>query len=368
MRLAMVIHALTSGGAERAFCTLAEFWAEAGHEVHALTLAGPHRPFYALPPSVHLHHLDIAGESGSCLCALRNNCIRLRHLRRTLKDISPDAAIGFMDRTNVLCLLATRGLGILVIATEHTVAGHWPIGPMWERLRRLTYPWARAVVVPTREGARDFSRIAPANYATIPNPVRIPPGAAKRNLPRPLLLAMGRLTHEKGFDRLVRAFAAVREKHPDWTLAILGEGPTRPNLEALGARLDLGGALMLPGNQPDPFPWLRGADLFALTSSFEGFSYALAEAQACGLPAVALDCPFGPSEIIQHEKTGVLVPPGDDAALVLALDRCMQDEPFRRGMAANCLAQADRFTPETIAPLWEALLGASRVPLATEIS
>lgn len=356
MRLALVIHALTAGGAERALSTLAGHWAAAGHEVHVLTLAGPHEPFYPLAKGVRMRHLDVAGVSCTALSALRNNCARLRDLRRALRDITPDAAIGFMDRTNVLTLLASRGLGIPVIATEHTVPGHWPIGPLWERLRQLTYPWAARVVVPTRAGAQDFTRFAQARYEAIPNPVNVPPGEPLSGLPRPLLLAMGRLSPEKGFDRLLRAFALTQREHPDWTLAILGEGPARLELEAQANQLGLGEKLLLPGNIAEPFAWLRSGDLFALTSCFEGFSYALAEAQACGLPAVALDCPFGPAETLIHGETGLLVPSNDDLALACALARLMDDTALRIDMGAKGLAAAARFSPAAVGLRWDALL------------
>lgn len=359
MRLALVIHALSAGGAERALSTLANAWAAAGHEVHVLTLAGPHAPFYALSPGIRLRHLDVAGGSASALAALCNNGLRLRRLRAELRGLAPDAAVSFMDRTNVLTLLATRGLGLPVIATEHTVAGHWPIGAAWECLRRLSYPWAAAVVVPTRAGAADFARVAPARYAAIPNPVDVPPGKPRADLPKPLLLGMGRLSPEKGFDVLLAAFATARRRHPDWTLAILGEGPERPALEARAARLGLGGSLLLPGSQADPFPWLRAADVFALTSRFEGFSCALAEALACGTPAVAFDCPFGPAEILEHGRTGLLVPDQDGQALAGALDQLMTDADLRRAMAAEGPGAMARLRPGAVLAAWEELLAAA---------
>lgn len=359
MRLALVIHALTAGGAERALSALANGWAAAGHEVHILTLAGPHEPFYPLAQGVRLKHLDVAGASGSALSALGNNLARLRALRRALRELAPDAAISFMDRTNVLTLLAARGLGIPVIATEHTVPTHWPIGPLWERLRRLTYPWAKCVVVPTRAGAADFARHAPARYVPIPNPVDVPPGEARADLPRPLLIGMGRLSPEKGFDLLLKTFAQLAPHHPDWSLAILGDGPLAGELARLRDELSLGGRVLLPGNVADPYAWLRAADLFALSSRFEGFSYALAEALACGLPVAAFDCPFGPAEIVEHDRNGLLVPTGDAAALTNALDRLMAAPVLRREMGQNGLRAMARFNLASVLTLWDQQLGAA---------
>lgn len=379
-RVALVISSLALGGAEKTLCVLAGGLARRGYEVHVLSFDAPEaRPFFSLDPRVRLFGLDLNRPSASALHALRANARRVAVLRRHLRQLRPGAVIGFMDSTNVLCLLACLGLGIPVLATEHTDPRRHDIGVFWNTLRRLTYPLAAAVTTQT-EAVR---RLLPGRCVLLVNPVERPverpveqpveqpkeppvePPPRQNSAPAPaeatfpqgkLLLALGRLAPEKGFDLLLEAFAALAGSRPQWSLVILGEGPERQRLEAQRRALGLEGRVLLPGATAEPAVWLRRAELFALSSRFEGFSNALCEALACGVPAVAFDCQSGPAEILRHGVDGLLVPPEDVPALAAALGRLMDDEPLRRAMAARAPEVLERFGLEPVLDQWEALL------------
>ncbi|MHC1752833.1 glycosyltransferase family 4 protein [Humidesulfovibrio sp.] len=363
-RVALVISSLALGGAEKTLCVLAGGLARRGREVHVLSFDTPQATaFFPLDPRVRLHGLDLNQPSASALHALRANARRVAVLRRQLRQLRPDAVVGFMDSTNVLCLLACLGLGIPVLATEHTDPRRHDIGVFWNALRRLTYPLAAAVTTQT-EAVR---QLLPGRCVLVVNPVEQPveppPHPAQTKAPAgatlpegKLLLALGRLAPEKGFDLLLEAFAALAGSRPQWSLVILGEGPERQRLEAERSALGLEGRVLLPGAAAEPAAWLRRAELFALPSRFEGFSNALCEALACGVPAVAFDCQSGPAEILRHGVDGLLVPPGDTAALAAALGRLMDDEPLRRAMAARAPEVLERFGLEKVLDQWEALL------------
>jgi glycosyltransferase involved in cell wall biosynthesis len=130
----------------------------------------------------------------------------------------------------------------------------------------------------------------------------------------PLVLAVGRLHPQKDFPTLLRAFRIVRDARPA-RLVILGEGGERPTLEAEVARLNLGDDVALPGFVANPWAWLAKADLFALSSVWEGLPTVVIESLAVGTPVVATDCPHGPLEILDGGRFGKLVPVGDAAAL-----------------------------------------------------
>lgn len=361
-RVALVISSLALGGAEKTLCVLAGGLARRGCEVHVLHFDTPQAtPFFTLDPRVRLRGLDLNRTSASALQGLRANARRVAVLRHSLRQLRPEAVIGFMDSTNVLCLLACLGLGIPVLATEHTDPRRHDIGVLWNTLRRLSYPLAAAVTTQT-EAVR---RLLPGRCVLLPNPVEPPPGQgpapAGADIPQGrLLLALGRLAPEKGFDLLLEAFAALAGSRPQWTLVILGEGPERQRLEAQCLALGLEARALLPGAAAEPAAWLRRAELFALPSRFEGFSNALCEALACGVPAVAFDCQSGPAEILRHGTDGLLVPPQDTPALADALGRLMDDDTLRRAMAARAPEVLERFGLEKVLDQWQALLAQAK--------
>jgi glycosyltransferase involved in cell wall biosynthesis len=170
------------------------------------------------------------------------------------------------------------------------------------------------------------------------------------------VIALGRLASEKGFDLLVEAFGRVAWDFPDWGLAILGEGPERSRLEGHIERCGLAGRVRLPGAVANPFPTLRAADLFVLSSTTEGFGNALVEGMACGLPVVATDCWHGPQDLVRDGVEGLLVPPGDASSLAAALRRMMADEPLRRECAARAKESARRFALDRVMLSWDAAL------------
>jgi glycosyltransferase involved in cell wall biosynthesis len=198
----------------------------------------------------------------------------------------------------------------------------------------------------------------------IPNPIPWPlPESEPKIEPetvckpgRKLLLAAGRLVPQKGFDLLIDAFASLSDRHPDWDLAIVGEGADRQSLESEISAKELSGRVLLPGwagNIPD---WYRRAQLYVLSSRFEGFGNTLAEAMAFGLPAVSFDCDAGPKDIIRNGKDGFLVPKEDIPALAAALDRLMSDKDLRERFGSAARDIRDRFSLQRVAQKWESVL------------
>jgi glycosyltransferase involved in cell wall biosynthesis len=137
----------------------------------------------------------------------------------------------------------------------------------------------------------------------------------------PHVLGVGRLAREKGYDRLIDAFALLAARQGDAQLWLLGDGPERPSLEGRARECGLAERIHLQGFTADPFPWLRHADVVAQTSRREGLPVAVLEAVACGARVVAFDCPGGTAEILAGLEGAVLVPDGDLEALAAALER-----------------------------------------------
>jgi glycosyltransferase involved in cell wall biosynthesis len=169
----------------------------------------------------------------------------------------------------------------------------------------------------------------------------------------PVILAVGRLTLQKDFPTLIRAFARLRARRSA-RLVILGEGELRDELEALVAELGLTADVALPGFVDNPFSWMRGSALFVLSSAWEGFGNVLVEAMACGTPVVSTDCPSGPAEILENGKWGRLAAVGDAEALARAIAEALDDPN-----PPDVRARAAFFSVERSVDAYLAILGVS---------
>jgi glycosyltransferase involved in cell wall biosynthesis len=364
MKLLFLIHSLAPGGAERVTSNLANHWAHSGHEVTIVTVERAELDHYTLAPSVRRMALGLAGDSAGSLAALNGNLRRVIAVRRVLSQERPDVAIAMMTQANVLLAIASFGLRLRTIGSERTHPAQMPVGRMWNALRRFWYGRLDAVVVLAGETQDWLSRHTSArNIAVIANPVPWPFPRQEPLLPvwngresgRRLLLAVGRLSQEKGFLTLIACFAALARVHPEWDLVILGKGGQRPELEALVRTHGLEGRVRLPGVAGNIGDWYAAADLFVMSSRFEGFPNTLAEAMSHGIPAVSFDCDTGPRDIIRHEVDGLLVAPEDAAAMASALDRLMEDEALRARYATRACEARERFSPDTTISKWERL-------------
>ncbi len=350
MRITFVIASLSSGGAERVVVSLATGFISHKHLVSVVTLNGRETDFYELPESAERRSLNISG--------LFQTISGLLKLRRSILSTKPDVIISFIDTTNVLTLWASLGLNVPVVVSERADPKMHRIGKIWDQLRRWTYPSAKRIVVQTSGALTYFLPQFESKVCVIPNPVLLPKISNQpiAHLPKPLLIAVGRLVYEKGFDLLLKAFAGLKGRHPEWKLIILGEGPLRKILESLKEMLGLSGRVFLPGRMKNPYDFLKQADLFVLSSRSEGFPNALCEAMASGLPVIAMDCRSGPREIIRDGTDGILIPQQDIGALTEGMDRLMSNQSERQRLASHAVEIVERFGLEKVITIWERTL------------
>lgn len=365
MKILIFLQSLRGGGAERAAVNLANYWVAHGQDVAIATFANPASDVYCPDARVTRFCLGLEIESRSLFATLVNNVKRILALRRTLHRFQPDAALAMMSNANVV--LALAGLGnrqVVKIGAERTHPPQMPLGRLRERLRRFWYGRLQAVVALTGESANWIQENTTAREVrVIPNAVvwPLPSHEPRVQVPEPgrkILLAAGRLAPEKQFHLLIAAFAQLSVTHPDWDLAILGSGPCADDLLEAIAKHSLGGRVIMPGRVGNMADWYAVADLFVLTSRFEGFPNVLAEAMAHGCPAVSFDCDTGPRDIIRQGTDGFLVAL-DVAALSDALNSLMTDASLRAQLAARAIEVRDRFSIQSVSAQWLSLFSRS---------
>ena len=345
---------LDCGGAQRTTIDLVRHWPN-----------GRPRPTLAVARASGLGRLwldgvdpvDLGGER------LRRSLLPLRRLIRRRR---PDVVYSTMVGANIVAAMSVIGLRnppLLVarVSNNHRARDDIPV------LQRVAvghvYRRAGAVIALTQDMRRELVedyRLEPKRVVTIRNPVDVDDFRSRASHAArpwrgdgPVVVAAGRLVREKGFDILLRAFAATRAGKS--RLAILGEGPERDALTTLAAELGVGGRLIMPGYVADPAAWFAHAAAFALSSRSEGSPHVLVEAMACGAPVAAFACPHGPADTIEDGKSGLLVPPQDSYALARTLDRLIEDRELAMRLRDAGRQSARRFTAPAIARIYAAL-------------
>jgi glycosyltransferase involved in cell wall biosynthesis len=336
-----------------------------GYRVDLLQVRGHGPHLDTLPPNVT--RVDLGHHhTYSCLPAL------VRYLRRQ----RPMLLLSDKDRVNRTALLARwlsatgtplvfrLGTTVSINLASRGVLDRWLQRTSMTRL----YRFSQRVLVPSQGVADDLS-----GYTGLPREkIRVvpSPGIADDLLNRaqplpdhpwfreremPVILAAGELGARKDFTTLLRAFARLRNRRP-CRLVIIGRGRQREQLLELADTLGVREDVNLPGFVGQPYPYLAHADLFALTSRWEGLGLVLVEALALGTPVVSTDCPSGPAEILQQGRFGRLVPVGDSEALASAMEAALDES-----VAREFLQQAAR--PYTVSAATDAYLRAMDLPL-----
>ncbi len=353
-----VVLSLGAGGSERVITTIANYWAQRGRTVSITSFDPPDmEPFYPLDERVRLVRLGLAPVTRPLLRAVARTAERIGALRRAFREARPDVVISFLTKANIMALQAARGLETPVIISERNNPYLQKFNALWRIARARTYRRAYAFVTMT-EGAADFYPEAQRpRTRIIPNPINLPEGWRNRR-GGSCVTAVGRLTGQKRFDLLIDAFADVAGDFPEWSLTIWGEGEARADLEGQCERLGLGDRIRLPGLTPEPGSWIETADLFALSSDYEGWPNVVLEAMAAGLPIVATDCPFGAREMLDGGACGLLVPTGSVEALADGLRRLMADRALRDKLGENAKSRAAAvYSTERIIAQWDVIAG-----------
>jgi glycosyltransferase involved in cell wall biosynthesis len=350
-RIAFVLPNLGGGGAERVALTLIKGLVERGHAIDLVLLRAEGELLPLVPSEVRIVNLKAKRIRGAIL-----------PLARYLREHGPDAVQARMWPVTVVAILArllARSKARLVVSDHSTLSSQY--GTSRRRMAslklstRLLYPLADGRICVSSGCADDLVRLSGLSrdrFSVINNPADILPAATT---PQPdieqlwpgfgkRILTVGSLKPAKNHALLLRAFALLRDRI-DSQLMILGEGPLRPMLEQQARDLGVAERLAMPGFAADTRPFYASADLFVLSSDWEGYPNVLIEAMLAGLPIVSTDCASGPREILDGGRYGTLVPCGDADALGEAMAAALggpHDPNLGRARALELSADATR--------------------------
>jgi len=349
MKIVFVINALRGGGAERVLTMIANYLVEHGYEVSIIVFTKD-TPFYSLNPLINLIQFEHKLENKNILSKIKFLYQRIVILRNFFIQTKADMIISFMTETNIFATISAKLALKKIILSEHTNFDRNNKG-LLKYIRRIIYPISNELVVLTNYDKEKYKFVK--NVTVIKNPLIITQNYQFTERKK-ILLAVGSLIHVKGFDMLIKAFSIL--KNDGWILKIVGEGKERKNLEILIQKYNLEKKVFLPGVTKEIEKEYREASIFVLSSRAEGFPGVLCEAMGYGCASIAFNCLTGPSDIIKHEKTGILVPPNNIKLLSQAMDDLICNEEKRNYLSINAKNIVNDLDINKIMMQWISLL------------
>ncbi|MGD0681307.1 MAG: glycosyltransferase family 4 protein [Terracidiphilus sp.] len=353
MKICFIIHNVTArAGSERAQTSLANAISTRGESVSIWSMYGTGRPpGFPLVSGVKVSYG--LKEPWPCFldypwlaCVFAFYVIRLR----------PEWIVCTGANRLIVALLAAFITGIKVAVWEHYPVSNSVTKPRGRLARMIASVVAKRIVTLTRSDQNLYAALyAPSGTVSrIPNIVLSPgPTGAVR---RKEVMAMGRLSHEKGFDLLLAAWAIAIKRLPDWTLRVVGDGQMREQLVRQASTLGIEHCVTFAPFSNDPFSLYSECGVFVLSSRFEGLPFVLIEAMTCGAACISFDCPNGPREVIRNGVNGLLVPAERVDALASAIVNLGENPILRQRLGSAAQSVSRPFSEPRVAARWHEVL------------
>ncbi len=359
------------GGMERVVSNKASYFAETlGYEVYIImTDAKDRKPFFPLSPKVHLIQLDENFEELWCQPLLKKIVLYAKHMRGyknkltcCLQEIKPDIVISTLRREiNFICNIkdGSKKVGEMHVNRQEFRNLKQDKGPLFIK-KAIQYLWNKQLlhslnkldkfIVLTEQDKMQWKELD--NVQVISNPLSFYADTPS-NCTNKSVIAVGRFCYQKGFDLLLQVWKEVVKRHPDWTLHIYGDnGEKITNYAKECGVLDNCKLYPVTGNIQDKF---IENSIFILSSRFEGFGMVICEAMACGVPPVAFDCHYGPSEIIKDGEDGILVENGNIKMMAEKIGYLIEHEDIRKQMGRSAYQNIKRYHINHIGKIWESM-------------
>ena len=351
--IAIIIFDITKrAGTQRAICNLANLLTES--KKYSISIISIHsvtgEAAYNIDNGIFLYHLNLSKYKNK-ISRLKLYRILIKKIKQICYEEKIDIIIGTTHAIN--SILFFLGKKVKTIACEHL--NYMSTPPSSRIIRRVTYPSLDAVVVLTLSDAQHYS--FHKNVKVIPNSLSFLP-EKQSELKNKVILAVGRLTYQKGFDLLIEAVSLIRNEctKEGWNIKIIGSGEDEAKLIDKIKSLQLDNLIKICQPTTKILEEYLQASIYVMSSRNEGLPMVLIEAQSCGLPIVSFDCPEGPAEIVHHNEDGLLVENGNIDKLSKALLELMYNQEKRIQFGEKAIQSSGKYKPENIFVLWDNLL------------
>ena len=338
--------ALIAGGLERVLSVLSGTLASHYDEVTYLTWHDL-PVFYDIDKRVNV--VCVEKETGS-----HSAWIRMKWLRRFVKEEKPDVFLSFSTPFNMISLVALMGLGLKVVVSERNDPAHFRWGGLAKVIRNVLYLKADGILVQTETSKSHLWKPLAKRALIIPNPLMIERdiiGAALTSEKKQVIITASRLVPQKRIDLIVKVFSEFHKIHPNHKLFIYGEGPERERLQLLIKELELTNSVKMPGVIQNLWEKMKVAEMFVMSSEFEGMSNSMLEALALGLPCISTKV-SGAIDVIKDGKNGLLVDINDRNALLEAMTELAEQKGKRECLGAEASHIADDLSLMKVSAMW----------------
>ena len=351
MKIFFTIKSLhAAAGTERVTIAVANELAKRNYEEGIIIFVKEGTPHFEVNTAVKLIYLHNKADKRA---SLTRDFSRRKQLKQIYKAEQPDVVIFVGSGRSMLNIPAAKG--IPSITWEHFNAKiNWHL--FHPLSKWLAARFCDRIVTLTNQDAENYRKMYGAgNAVCIPNPITIDT-SVQSPLRDKIVLSVGRLTEQKGFDMLLDAWSKVQNRKQGWKLRIVGNGKLKNVLLDKIDLLDLQDSVEITPPTHDIVSLYRSASIYVMSSRYEGLPMVLIEAMAMGLPIVSFDCETGPAEIVTDHVTGILVPPLDVNRLAIELDNLMQDKEKRELFSINSVEKAGLYSMDKIMEKCETLL------------
>lgn len=347
MKIVFIAYLHGFGGAQRQIVNVANAMSGKGHDVTVVSLSN-NKECYEIAPTIRRYFVNNWGVGPLRIMG------RYYGLKKILKRLNPDIVINFWFQSAYLTALMKRNMSYKIIYSERSNPDDKQYHGFLGVIRKMTLGKIDGFVFQTNAAKEYFNKDVQRRSVVIPNAVSVHRSRDKNAKKKKAIITVGRLHEQKNMPLLIKSFAMISNKHPEYQLYIYGDGELRIQLQDLINEMGLGDRVHLCGVTKDIHDKIANAEIFVLSSDYEGMPNALLEAMALGLPCISTNwAPGGIVDIIKDSDNGIIVPRDNVKELSTAMESLINDRKLLRKIAKNGLSSSKKYNPENIFKKWD---------------